>query len=258
MKKSFWIFIIALVFLASAIFYYRQVKFSKPSQKLANFSEQKIHYYKDENVDLTKIRIKAVYFVPKNKVSDTKSDWQNLLKNVLSRMAEFHKLQFKDLSQISFDIYPKMVLGLENNLVYDTKSTKFGNPRALLAVSGEIEKRIFNPKGDLYNKDFAKLEKNEFESLFIMYEGVAASGVGKEGGLPTAFVARGFLTDKGYKVFGDSTFYHEFAHTIGILDLFDAKTNKPFSEDIMGSGRFRPLEINYIDARTKAEMGLAE
>ena len=56
--------------------------------------------------------------------------------------------------------------------------------------------------------------------------------------------------------FGGSILAHEFYHTIGIPDSYIPPKAVPTSQDIMGLGRFKPLNKTYLSHESLKELGL--
>lgn len=241
------------------------------------------HVFGDSQKTVDRIRISAVYFVPKDKQKDMSAEWRELLDENFKKLQAFHALQFQERSAISFAVYPEPVIGLEEHLFYDTTDTNRGNPKALLNVSEELEERLFSSEGDLYRHDFWQKGAGGYPALFILYEGVGAIGgiiaeseresvadIARELGLPESVIfkvgvkavdgffllSRTFLADPEYRAFGASLLAHEFYHTLGIPDAYDQDTGKPESADIMGLGRYRPIEKTYVRREVVRALGL--
>lgn len=198
------------------------------------------HFYGKPDAPLQKIFIKAFYFVPKNKTESAIPDWREILEENLKKLQAFHSLQFQNKSQITYEIYPEIVVGFLNNISYDTFSTQHGNPEGLRRVASELTGRGLFPKE----------ETGQYNVALIMYEGVGASGSDN-----VAFVSRVFLSDQRYKFQSASILAHEFYHTLGMLDAYDIVTGMPFSQDIMGVGRSGPIEKTFIDSEVLKQMG---
>jgi hypothetical protein len=208
-----------------------------------------VHYFKKQDIPLDNIRVKAFYFIPKNKTEYIFPGWESVLNNALEELSAFHLAVFGGLSQVSFDVFKEPVIGFEENLFYDTEITDRGNPHALRNIYWEMEERALKPSGDLYDEDFLKSRENEYVVYYFIYEGVGGSG-----SEDVALISRDFLTNDEYKDVGTSIFYHEFAHTLGIPDHYDEDGNY-FSFDIMGFGLKRPLVFNYLDQSILRNMG---
>jgi len=247
------------------------------SDRFAGFAAP--HFYGNPGRSIGEIQIAAFYFVPENKAGLQAVDWKEVLQASLQQLVEFHSLQFQGLSRASFKIYPAPVIGLADNLSYDTEVTQRGNPRALIAIGEELEARAFRPDGDLFVPDFAV--RDAYPVLFVMYEGVGASGgviheselesvpeIARELGLPESvifevdiksvdgffLVNREFLAGS-HGPAGASVFVHEFYHTIGIPDGYDEETAVSYTADIMGIGRTKPLDKTYVSKEILKNLG---
>lgn len=241
------------------------------------------HLFGDSQRTADRIKVAAVYFVPKDKEGEIDMRWRELLDENFKKLQAFHSLQFQGRSAVSFSMYSEPVIGREEHIVYDTADTNRGNPKALLHISEELEERLFSSAGDLYKSDFWRAAEGEYPALFILYEGVGAIGgviaesghesvaaLARELGLPESVVfkvsvkavdgffllSRTFLADPEYRAFGASLFAHEFYHTLGIPDAYDQNTGKPESADIMGLGRYRPIEKTYVRREVVRALGL--
>ncbi len=209
------------------------------------------HLYNLPKEPIAEVKIAAFYFVPKNRTDFLFEDWQKIFEENIRKIQDFHHLQFQGKSLISYEIFPEPIIGYEDNQFYDTDITQFGNPEALKSIAIELENRVFGPSGDLYQQDFAKQEGESYRSLLVMYEGVGASGSENVG-----LVSRTFLTEPEYKEFGTSIFAHEFYHTLRIPDGYEIPSGIPTTQDIMGEGRYRPVEKTYIKQATLQQLGL--
>ena len=199
------------------------------------------HMYKRPDISIEDIELKIFYAVPKNRIGKISDDWQSAILGVMPDVLRFHNLQFRGFSKIAYEIYPEPVILEQNNSFYDTEDTNRGNPAALQKIPEELERRFSN---------FLEVDDKNFLAMAIIYEGVGASGSAQ-----VMLLSRVFLTDPQYAAFKSSLFYHEFGHTLGLPDLYDLTTGQPFSNDIMGSGRRKPIDITYIARSLLKEMG---
>lgn len=249
-----------------------------PPQRIARAA----YFYKDPSIDISRIKIKAFYAIPKNKAQEINPLWRQTITSALDQIVKFHAVQFRGLSEIKYNLFPQPVFLRNDDSFYDTTSTGRGNPRGLVGVAQEIDERVFREGGDLYDKDFAKLDKSEYPVMGLIYEGVGASGgviyetelktakeIAEKLGVEESIVyivdigsVRGFfllnnqyLTDDQYNVFGPTLLYHEFSHTIGLPDRFD-ENDSPFANDVTGGGRHEPIEATYIDRDLLKDLGV--
>jgi len=237
------------------------------------------HIYADSEKSIGAIKIFAVYFVPRDKTEFTKEAWGKPIEAALEDLKKFHFLQLAGLSDIDYAIYPKPVIGLKEGIEYDTETTQGGNPRALLNISEELENRIFKPDGDLFMRAFVERKEGEYPVLAIIYEGVGAMGgivheseledkreIAKEAGVPEELihivdiksVDGFFLTNIFFLENKNSVFTHEFYHTLGIPDAYETPGfyDIPLGKDVMGAGRFGPIEKTYIEKNTLQQLGI--
>lgn len=200
------------------------------------------HFYKNPEISINKIKLKVFYAVPKDRIGELDPNFVSVTTPVLEEAVSFHKIQFRGLSSLDYEIYPEPIILTEDHTYYDTENTNRGNPEALRRIVPEIENRV---------PDFLVKSRDEFPVIGIIYEGVGASGAEE------AFIlSRSFLTKPEYEIFRSSLLYHEFGHTLGLPDEYDTTTNSPFSEDIMGSGRRKSLKANYIKRDLLRNMGV--
>lgn len=240
------------------------------------------HVYNIPERSLKHTQIAAFYFVPKNKVDAQDENWKALLEAGLEKLRAFHALQFQGFSDLTYAIYPEPVIGVEENLFYDTEVTQRGNPRALMSVAEEIEGRVFRPSGDLAIREFSAPPAHVYPVMLIMYEGVGAAGgviheseletvgeIAEALGLPEEIIFRvnvdsagGFFLvnrdflSEAFAPAGVTILAHEFYHTIGVPDGYDEESAVAETSDIMGLGRFKPLEKTYLKEDTLRQLGL--
>lgn len=241
-----------------------------------------LHFYGDTGRPLGEIMVYAVYFVPENKKALIAENWRGLLETNLAKLRAFHSVQFGGRSQTQYRIYPDPVVGMSESTAYDTDDTANGNPRALITIAQELEKRVFNSSGDRFRSDFAGRPIDAYPVMMVLYEGVGASGgmifesesesageIANKLGLSESVVFpidikavdgfflmnREFLTGS-YGPFGASLLAHEFYHTIGLPDQYDIPGGTPLSPDLMGSGRFLPIEKTHLGRDLLRQLGL--
>lgn len=206
--------------------------------------EKTAHLYKNPAVSIAKIHLKIFYAVPKDKTDSVYAGFSSFLKKYLDDAVRFHRSQFREYSAFTYDVYPEPVFMDEESLFYNTTDTNHGNPEGLKNLVPEIERKM---------AAFLKHEKDEFLVIGIVYEGVGASGA------ESAFLlSREFLSEEQYRLIAATLLYHEFGHALGLPDQYDIATGAPYSNDIMGGGREKPIEVNYIDRELLREMGIVE
>ncbi len=243
MTKYLAIIFIALLSAALWINY----KTSVPWVYTEIYAPQSVHAYNNPEQLLNNIHVRFVYFVPKNKTPVDGGTWRELADSELRKLIAFHELQFHELSNITYEIYPSAVIGLEDNIYYDTAFTNDGNPEALKNISNEIAMRM-STDGDL---SLIKPKEGAYNVTYILYEGVGASAGGN-----VALISRKFLTMPEYELVSSSLFAHEFYHTLGLADDYQKQTDISTSEDIMGLGRFRDINRVFIDPLKLKQFGL--
>ena len=209
-----------------------------------------LHIYNDPGRSIENIEILALYFVPKNKTYQQIENWKEILEDNLKKLEEFHDLQFRGRSRISYKILDKLVTGNKINLEYATNVTQHGNPEGLRRISNELLYRL-SSQGDLYQPGLINKDSSAYKVILILYERVGAS-VGED----VALVSRTFFTDPQYSDIAATTLAHEFYHTLGLPDAYEIPSAIPTSLDIMGLGLSRPLEKNYIAREFLKGMGI--
>lgn len=222
------------------------------SENKQNPTTSRIHIYQEAETTIEQVRVKVIYFIPKDRLNKVYPEWYPDLEKNFQEIANFHQFQFKNRSRLQYDIYPRYIKGLESSDFYDTQDTNNGNPQALKQVSEEISNRLFSPTGDIYDASYTQMKEGEYPVWFIIYEGVGASG--GHGDVNATLISRHFLSDNhGY---GTAIMYHELAHTFAIPDGYELDSGNSLSYDIMGLGRYRPLSATYISRETLNELGL--
>lgn len=200
------------------------------------------HFYKSPAKSVAKIKLKVFYVVPTDKVNSIYGNFYLMTEKALKDIVRFHRFQFRQSSVLQYDIYPEPFFMKENSIFYNTENTNHGNPEGLRNIIPEIEET---------QKDFLKHKPDEFLIIGVIYEGVGASGA--EGAF---LLSRIFLSEEQYQPIASTLLYHEFGHSLGLPDQYDLKTGAPYSNDIMGGGREKPIETSYIDKELLKELGV--
>jgi len=281
---KYLILILLLIFAALGWMY---VDARAPAVYSENFSAScDPHLASDADRSIKTVQLFVFYFVPKNRTEALDGDWQKILQANLDALKNFHNLQLRQCSRLIYKIYPQPVIGFKDNIEYNTEITQGGNPMALINVSEELENRVFKNTGDLFFPGFAEKTAGAYPVMAVMYEDVGAIGgfihEGEEGkvaaiaeqwGLPKEKIVAvnvesvdGFFLISKSLLWGDfaptkqSIFAHEFYHTLGIFngyyELSETGRVMAVSEDVMGLGRFKPLDISYLDNGILKNLGL--
>lgn len=265
-SKSYLVILLASAAALAVLFWFWQTRQNPKS--VFKPSALALHYAGKPDIPIKKIAIRAVYFVPQDAASSS-DFWLKPLASALDQTASFYSKQLNGGANISYKIYPQIIVGQQPSSFYDGSSTSLGNPNALLSIRRELEARLFSQTGDLYQQQFSSTDGDQFPVLAVLYEGVGSSGTlpdegdshaapGSADSLSAMMVARVFLTDDAYQDFGVTFFAHEFGHTIGLADGYDTATGNPSGDDIMGAGRFRPLGYTYLSKENKLSLGLIQ
>lgn len=265
--KLFFIFVVLIA--AVGIYFWRSSRDADTvGRSLLN---KAAHLYHNNEVSIEKIRLLVFYAVPKDRTDQIYGDWRGVVDKALVKILVFHQLQLRGRSEINYEVYSKPVVLENNSSFYDSNNN--GNAQALKLIAEELEKRVFTKNsgqtgypvlGIIYEgpgaiggvieesnlgseQEFAKL-KNLPESVIFKVAVESADGF--------FLLSRNYLSEEEYKFSGLSFLYHEFAHTLGIPDYYDLKTGFAFSNDIMGAGRNRYIDSNYLNENVLKELGI--
>lgn len=213
------------------------------------FSSQP-HAFDSSHESIAEIRLTAVYFVPRN-ITPT-DQWYRLLEQELTRLQQFHAVQFRNRSNISYNIHPSVIRGALTNEAYDVDILQHDNPVVLRSVAGEITQALAL---DLSSAS------SPYQVLLVLFEGRGASG-----SKHLSLISRDFFERADTRLYAGTFLAHEFYHALGIPDAYTT-ISKVYTEDISVDvelissrdimGRVRiPLEETYIAPVTLTAMGL--
>ncbi|MBI1755386.1 hypothetical protein HY250_03605 [Candidatus Azambacteria bacterium] len=220
---------------AVAVFYFSGVLISKSGA---------FHYYQVPEVKISSIKLEVVYFVPRDQTPDPY--FYGTLRSALVAIQSFHSREFNGLSALRYALYPKAVIGDEPSSFYDGVDTSRGNPGAMTRIFKETATRIYVKNGELYDEQFVRRKKDELPVRAFIYQGVGGSS-----GVLSAIMSYDYFTRTDY---GATVLYHEVLHNLGVPDAYDYDTGAPQSDDIMGSGRMKPIAGSYIRDEIKKRM----
>lgn len=210
--------------------------------QLIEQAQTEAHVYKNPKESLKEIDLHIIYVVPTNEVSQISPDWKNDIQAIVPDISKFHNAQFRGYSKLNVRIYPQPLKLSHNNLFYDTDNTNNGNPKGLENIYKEVDHRIGTElRGNTKN----------FVVFSFIYEGVGASGT--EG---ATLLSKSYLSKNEFSSNRATLFYHEFGHAMGLPDQYDILTNKSWSGSIMGSGRFKPMDLAYLDSAMLIDLGI--
>lgn len=218
------------------------------------------HLYGDERSSLKNIKITIFYFIPKDVISKKNDTWKEKTEQQIKKLQDFHNLQFKNTSKITYEFYPEVIVGGKTTQEYESV-LKNEDKDALPPVKEEIIHRAFTQEGNLYEVAQKNKEKDTRNVYLVIFEGNGAAGNDD-----FALISRSYITDDIYQENGTTFLAHEFYHTLGIPDNYQKSVyvyndNKQIDisllteEDIMGKV-ILPLKNTYINIETLKKMGL--
>ena len=119
-----WLFVTGPVFLVILTLILLAKLYLLKTEKKELVPPLTAYLYKKPSFSIEDIKLKLFYVIPKNRTDKIFREWQSLLKNTADEASLFHSTQFRNLSKITYDIYPEPVILENDNLYYDTENTK--------------------------------------------------------------------------------------------------------------------------------------
>lgn len=206
---------------------------------------QKIHYYGNPSIPVDHIHINVFYVVPQQR--KPAKDWQSELSGSLKRINQFHQLQFLGRSSIMSHVHPDPIF-------LDISYPGGGDGMeadSVVALNESFKRAIKKLPAELLDETTGA--PNEYGVTLLLFEGTLNAAQGR------VFVfSRENFSDSRQRGYADSLLYHYFARTLGIPDLYDEVGKTSPSEGVMGLGRFRPLQLNFLGSAITKKMGLLE
>lgn len=226
-------------------------------QTVPSFSPVYPHLYDATSTSIGKIKLTVFYFIPKDTLSKKQDSWKEITEPHLKKLIEFHNLQLRGRSEITYEFSPTVIIGNKNSKEYESLF-EHDDHQSLVPVEEEIRSRVFEPTGDLY------IVKTEDASVYQVYL-VIFEGNGAAGNDRFSLISRSYLTDPMYKEDSSTFLAHEFYHTLGLPDNYktaayvykdNQQTNVSIltKKDIMGQVNI-PLQYSYIDGETLKHLG---
>ncbi len=217
-----------------------------------------LHYYNEPAVSLENIHIRALYLVPQDAQGSIPEGWPRMMATALSKLADFHHTQFGEASRVTFSLLEKPVVITDDVFNVLPAGIERAERKDISALDDYLKEHVYSSRGEYYDGEFGVVPENTFMVDVLFLE--AAGAVGGNG---FVLLARDYVTDPDI-FYGMTFLYHEFGHALGMPDryIYEAEgayqKGEVLSQDIMGGGRYRPLELTHIDDSIKAAMGIAQ
>lgn len=209
------------------------------------------HLYANWAESIADIQVTAVYFAPRDITPVLDGTWQDLLEQELSRLQEFHTVQFRGFSRITYAVHPSPIVGREAHAAYDIDILHHNDQQVLRPIAEEVSVLL-------------GLELNvgpPYNVLLVLYEGAGAGGSNH-----MSLISRNFFERPDTREVAGTFLAHEFYHALGVPDGYrivpkvfpdgsEVDTELLQTWDIMGRVRI-PLEETYLSPATLTAMGL--
>mgnify|MGYP001558031737 CR=1 FL=1 len=209
------------------------------------------HVYDNLTEPITEISITAVYFVPRGMSPVSSEQWMMPLERELTRLQEFHSVQFRGSSRIRYFLHPTPIIGEKPRNAYDVDTLRHNDPEILRPVINEAASAVGH-----------SLDAGPpYQVLLVLYEGAGAGGAKH-----AALLSRSFFERADTRPDAGTFLAHEFYHALGIPDAYQtvpkvfpdgtvADAELVQTRDVMGRVRL-PLEEAYLEPETLTAMGL--
>lgn len=183
--------------------------------------QNRIHYYRNPSVGLNNIQLEVVFASSLGTSSPVGLDIA--LDSALRKIAHFHSVQFLGQSQISYRI-----------------------DRPVLISNGQKANSLFTESPELSDELQKMMEPLENEQAYrIRVYVVDGNGMGFLPGM--AYLPAELFLASEYSSLTEALLYHLLGRAMGLPAGTDG---------IMGLGRMRPIESNFIEPELLRNMGL--
>lgn len=211
-----------------------------PISSKAGIAPASPHTAGENAKSLSRVQLHVLYFVPRDRAQSAWNGWEGTAQGALEAVSAFHRLQFRGLSELTFELVPGAIIGEQDSGTYDSADTARGNPHAWRMIREELDRRAPLPQ-----------EEGIFHVRVVLYEGVGALGGERQILASSAYLRN---THTGYDP--ASVLYHELGHAFGLEDAYDHEYGSPSDEDIMGLGRQKPIGQAYLSDIAKKKLGI--
>ncbi|OHA48608.1 MAG: hypothetical protein A2806_00415 [Candidatus Terrybacteria bacterium RIFCSPHIGHO2_01_FULL_48_17] len=233
------------------------LKFQPKTGVVAPAALSSPYAYDNPQEPIGTVALTLVYVVPNDaNGNSTSGQWEKELgiAAFIDKVVRFYELQLEGRSRIIWRIVPEPVIGNKTSLEYGGSNTNEGNPEALLKLKEEIGDRM--QKGEIRPSNFSQeISDDAYSVLAIIFQDVGLAGTEH-----ALLLSDAYLQNEEFRRNGPTLFAHEFGHALGISDFYeyDSALNREYvlNDDIMGAGRWLPIEQTYVSEETKIKMGL--
>lgn len=227
-----------------------------------------IHYADQPDIDVSTVRLHAVYFVPADMLlAASGPSWKRVLESKLDALKRFYELQFGPSFHLETDIVIEPIIGTSALASYEHADTALADKTVVERLSAEVRDKI----AARYASKKPQTGVKPFDMVLIMYQGnhygvqIIADGLKGSGNGATQFVSPGTvpmlvvgrsLLESPQTGFGTTFLLHLFAQGLGISVASNAPSDEQLTDDITGAGRWRPYTETYVSAEIKRRLGI--